>query len=170
MFSGCTLLPDSKETELESSYQEASPSAGKNTGVVLVPCRTWNCVPTATSGGADISEVSGCFVTTDEFLVRVTKVKDLCLINSRPSFLILTSLTLWNGHTIKKVHKKIISNVHHKNRLTFSVGTDRPGKVISNNLTQMVHFPAWIPDYDSPSPALLDYFSVLTLVFVLQWC
>ena len=36
--SGCTVLPDSKETELGSSNQEASPSAGKNTGVVLVPC------------------------------------------------------------------------------------------------------------------------------------
>ena len=32
----CT--PDSKETELGSNDQEASPSAGKNTGVVLVPC------------------------------------------------------------------------------------------------------------------------------------
>ena len=30
--------PDSKETKLGSSDQEASPSAGKNTGVVLVPC------------------------------------------------------------------------------------------------------------------------------------
>ena len=30
--------PDSKETEHGSSDQEASPSAGKNTGVVLVPC------------------------------------------------------------------------------------------------------------------------------------
>ena len=29
---------DIKETELGSSNQEASPSAGKNTGVVLVPC------------------------------------------------------------------------------------------------------------------------------------
>ena len=52
-----TVLPDSKETELGSSNQEASPSAGKNTGVVLVPC---SCVPTATFGGVDISEVPGC--------------------------------------------------------------------------------------------------------------
>ena len=29
---------DSKESELGSSDQEASPSAGKNTGIVLVPC------------------------------------------------------------------------------------------------------------------------------------
>ena len=28
MFSRCTVLPDSKETELESSNQEASPSTG----------------------------------------------------------------------------------------------------------------------------------------------
>ena len=37
-FSGSTVPPDIKETELGSSDQEASPSAGKNTGVVLVPC------------------------------------------------------------------------------------------------------------------------------------
>ena len=60
MFSGCTLPPDSKETELGSSDQEASPSTGKNTGIVLVPCHTWNCVPTAISHGVDISEISGC--------------------------------------------------------------------------------------------------------------
>ena len=33
-----SLLPDSKDTELESSNQEASPSAGKNTWVLLVSC------------------------------------------------------------------------------------------------------------------------------------
>ena len=38
VFSGCTVLPDSKETELGSSNQEATPSAGKNTRIVLVPC------------------------------------------------------------------------------------------------------------------------------------
>ena len=36
--SGCTVPPDSKDTKLASSDQEASPSAGKNTGIVLVPC------------------------------------------------------------------------------------------------------------------------------------
>ena len=36
MFSGCTVPPDSKETELGSSNQETSQSAGKNTGIVLV--------------------------------------------------------------------------------------------------------------------------------------
>ena len=60
MFSGCTVLPDSKETKLGSSDQEASPSAGKNAGIVLVPCRAWKCVPTAISGGVNISEVPRC--------------------------------------------------------------------------------------------------------------
>ena len=60
MFSGCTVPPDSKETELGSSDQEASPSAGKNTGIVLVACCTWKCVPAAISGGVDISEEPEC--------------------------------------------------------------------------------------------------------------
>ena len=60
MLFGCTVPRDSKETELGSSDQEASPSAGKNTGIVLVPCRAWKCVPTAISGGVDISKVPGC--------------------------------------------------------------------------------------------------------------
>ena len=34
VFSGCTVLPDSKETELESSNQVAFPSAVENTVVV----------------------------------------------------------------------------------------------------------------------------------------
>ena len=60
MFSGCTVLPDSKETKVGSSEQEASPSAGKNTRIVLVPCCAWNsCVPTAISGGVDIFKVPG---------------------------------------------------------------------------------------------------------------
>ena len=35
VFSGCAVPPDSKETELGSSNQEASPSAVKNTKVVF---------------------------------------------------------------------------------------------------------------------------------------
>ena len=60
MFSGCNVLPDSKETELGSSDQEASLSAGKNTRIVLVLCYTWKCVPTVISGVVDISEVPEC--------------------------------------------------------------------------------------------------------------
>ena len=59
MFSGCNVPPKSKETELGSSEQEASPSADKNNMIVLVPCPAWKCVPTAISGGVDIPEVPG---------------------------------------------------------------------------------------------------------------
>ena len=60
-FSGCTVLPDSKETGLGSSDQEASPSAGKNnTRLVLVLRRTWKCFPTAISCGVYIFEVPWC--------------------------------------------------------------------------------------------------------------
>ena len=48
-------------------------------------------------------------------------------------------------------------NVHYKDWLTYSGGTDRPG-VISNDLTQMVNLPSRIPDCDSHGPALLDLF------------
>ena len=60
MFPGCTVPPDSKETEPGNKNQEASPSAGKNTGVVLMPCCTWKCVSTAKSDGVGLSEVPGC--------------------------------------------------------------------------------------------------------------
>ena len=50
----------SKETEMESSNQVASPSAGKNTGIVLLPCPTLQCVPKAISGGGDVFKVPGC--------------------------------------------------------------------------------------------------------------
>ena len=54
-------------------------------------------------------------------------------------------------------------NVHHKDCLTYSGGTDRSGELcynfcISNDLTWMVNFPTRIPDCDSHSPALLDTF------------
>ena len=53
--------------------------------------------------------------------------------------------------------------MHHKDWLAYSGGTDRSGKLcynfsISNDLTQMVNFPTWIPDYDFHSLALLDLF------------
>ena len=75
VFSGCTVPSDSKETELGSSDQEASPSAGKNIGVVLVPFSRMEVRP--------YSYFRWCgyfwgpwvsFVMTDEFSVRVTKI------------------------------------------------------------------------------------------------
>ena len=54
-------------------------------------------------------------------------------------------------------------NVHHKDWLAYSGGTDQPGELcynfsIANDLTQMVNFPTRIPDCDSHNPALLDLF------------
>ena len=50
-------------------------------------------------------------------------------------------------------------NVHHKDWITYSVGTVRSGELsISNDLTQMVNFPTQISDCDCHSPALLDLF------------
>ena len=53
-------------------------------------------------------------------------------------------------------------NIHHKEWLTYSGATDRPGEIchsfsISNDLTYIVNFPTWIPKCDSHSPALLDF-------------
>ena len=75
MLSDCTVPSDSKETELGGSDQEASPSAGKNTGVVSVPCSLIEVRPYSYFRwcgyfcGPCVS-----FVTTDEFSVRVTKI------------------------------------------------------------------------------------------------
>ena len=54
-------------------------------------------------------------------------------------------------------------NIYHKDWLTYSGGTDRPGELcynfsISNDLNQIVNFPTGIPDCDSHSPALLDLY------------
>ena len=54
-------------------------------------------------------------------------------------------------------------NMHHKDLLTYSGGTDWPGKFcynfsISNDLTQVINFPTRIPDCNPHSPALLDWF------------
>ena len=47
--------------------------------------------------------------------------------------------------------------------IIYSGGTNRSGELcynfsITNNLTQMVDFPTWIPDCDSLNTALLDLF------------
>ena len=77
MFSSCTVLPDSKKTELGSSDQEDCSLAGKKTGVVLVPCCAWKCVHTAYSYFWVRVFFIGpwmLFVMTDEFLVGFTKI------------------------------------------------------------------------------------------------
>ena len=65
-------------------------------------------------------------------------------------------------------------NIHHKDWLTYSGGTDRPGQLcynlsISNELTQMVNFSTRIPNCALMVLLFWTYFFLLVLVFVLQW-
>ena len=65
-------------------------------------------------------------------------------------------------------------SAHHKDWLTYSGETDRPGELCyncftSNDVIQIVNFPTWILDCDSHSPDIWIYLFLLTLVFVLQW-
>ena len=75
VFSGGFVPPDSEETELGSSNQEAFSSAGKNSRVVLVPCLHMEVRPYSYFWwcgyfwGPWVS-----FVTTDKFSVRVRKI------------------------------------------------------------------------------------------------
>ena len=63
-------------------------------------------------------------------------------------------------------------NVHHKDWVTHSGGTDRPGELchnfpISNDLTQVVNFPIQVADSVSLTVLLFwTYFFLLTLVFI----
>ena len=92
MFPGCPVLADGKNTKLGSSNQEASSSAGKNTEIVLVPCHAWNCVLTAISGGANISEVPECHLVRQMCFQSGSQnyFKDWYLMKSQPTYLFLT--------------------------------------------------------------------------------
>ena len=64
--------------------------------------------------------------------------------------------------------------VHHKDWLTYSSRTDKLGELcysisITNDLTQMVNFPNWIPECYSRNPALLDAFVCSTVAFPTMW-
>ena len=66
------MLPDSKETGLGSSGQEASPLSGKCSFSAMFVHGSAS--PTAISGVVDVSEVPGCHFSTDALSVRVTKI------------------------------------------------------------------------------------------------
>ena len=81
MFSGSTVLPDSKEIKTGSSNQEVSLSAHKNIAMVLVSCCSWKCIPTSISGGVNRRVVSES---------HKNYFKDWCALNSQLTFLFLT--------------------------------------------------------------------------------
>ena len=118
MLSSCTLLPDSKETKLGSSNQEASSSAGKNTGVDIVPCHAWKFVLTAIFGVVDISKVPGfLFITTDDFTVRVTKIISRIVV-SRPCSIPFRFLPLLDS--MKWPYQKRVNQTESHNSLKLS--------------------------------------------------
>ena len=125
MFSGCTVLPHSKETKFRSSHQEASSSTGKNTEIAFVPyCDgsvslqlfpvLWICLRSLgviCSGGSD------------EFSGRVTKnyFKAWSLTNSQPTFLFLTYfLTQWIMALLSKGCKPDNFQPHNSLKLSFT--------------------------------------------------
>ena len=107
VFSSCTVPPDSKETKIGSSDQEASPSAVKNTGVVLVSCSHMEVHPH--------SYFQWCgyfwgpwmsFFTTDEFSVRVTEIISrigVSWTHSLPFYFFPNSNLMNYGHIIKSM-------------------------------------------------------------------
>ena len=60
VFSGCTVPPDSEETELGSSNQEFIHRHVKIPGWFQCHVAIWKYIHTAISGGVEISEVPGC--------------------------------------------------------------------------------------------------------------
>ena len=77
-------MPDIKETELESSKQEAVASAYKNSRIVLVSCCAWKCVPTAILvvyiylRSLGVVYFCGCVLSESQ----KNYCKDWCLMNS----------------------------------------------------------------------------------------
>ena len=123
MFSGCTVLPDSTEAELGGSNQEAFPSAGENTGVVLVPCSCMEVCP--------YSYFRWCryfwglwasFVMTDKFSVRVTKITSrigVSWTHSLPSYF-WSILTQWIMPILSKWCKPDNFESHNSQKLSFT--------------------------------------------------
>ena len=62
----CFLIPllslIVRRTNFEVATKRLIHQQVKNTGVVLVPCRAWKCVPTVISGGMNISKIPGCYL------------------------------------------------------------------------------------------------------------
>ena len=123
MFSGCTVPPDSKDTELGSSDQEASPSEGKITGVVLVPCSRMNVRP--------YSYFWWCgyfwgpwvlFVVTDEFSVRVTKLLQGLVSCELAAYIFVFTLffTQWTLAILSKGCKSDNFEPHNSLKLSFA--------------------------------------------------
>ena len=94
----------------KQQQREASPSAAKNIRAVLVPCRTWKCVPVAISGGVDIAVIPRCHCCNRQVLSESKKnyVKDQFLMNSHST---LPFLTLFLTQLIYNINKKYVNQI-----------------------------------------------------------
>ena len=123
VFSGSYVPPDSKKTELGSSDQEASPSAGKNTGIILVPCCTFRCLPTAISGSVDISNVPGCHLLEQTSFQRGSQKLLQGLVSHEPTayLSVLTLLlTQWIMAVLSKGWEPDNFELHNSLKLSFT--------------------------------------------------
>ena len=111
MFSGCTVPPVSKESELGSSDQGDSTSAGKYTGIVSVPCLPMEVL-------VDIPEVPGC-----QFLRQMSsqwgsqQLLQGLVSHELTAYFYLFNLFKLNEswpHYQKHVNKIILNHIHSK--------------------------------------------------------
>ena len=77
---------------------------------------------------------------------------------------------LWSSHLIICLSLETLTCINYKDLLTYSGETDRPDEIyyifsISNDITSMINFPAWILHCQSHSHSRLHYFFLLMLVF-----
>ena len=115
VFSGSIKPPDSKETKTGSSNQETSPSASKNTRVVLVPSHAWKCPYSYFWWCEYLQGPWVSFFLTDEFLVRVTKIASkIGLMNSH-----LSVSGLFLTHKIALLSKDTNFKSHNSLKLSF---------------------------------------------------
>ena len=101
---------------------EASPYAGKNTEVVLVPCSLLEVHPYSYFPWCGYFwSLSMSFATTDEFSVDSHKnyLKDQCLMNSQPTFLFEPTLTQWIMAILSKGCKLDNFESHNSLKLSF---------------------------------------------------
>ena len=143
------MPPDSRETKLWSSDQEAFPSAGKNTAVVLVPCRAWKCVHAAISGGVNISKAPGVICYDRWVLSEGNKnyIKDWCIMNSVYLSVFYLFLTQWMMSILSKGCKP--DNFESHNSLKFSFTNIRGLRLnfveceSSHSIVRLFHLYAW---------------------------
>ena len=121
-FLGCTVWPDTKETKLGSSNQEASLSAIKNTGVILVPCHARKFVLTAISCGADIPKVPASHLLQHTNSQWGLQNSTRSVSNELTAYLSDFYLYFWFNKTatLSKVCKSDSFESHNSLKLTFN--------------------------------------------------